>query len=188
MKIVFLDIDGVVATSNSLYEELSRYFGVPVAELHKGTPDDWCTKTELSYPNVSMYQSPLSRKAIENIYQLQLATKCHFVLSSSWRHIGTINECTEILSTAGLRINFIGKTGNGKTRGEEITHWIENVFPNEFPDKTIESYIIIDDDIDYDIIQTHDRSVCVKTNFRTGFTKSHLKESVAKLLKFEIIK
>ena len=181
MKVVFLDIDGVVATNRSLYKELSNYFGIPVKELNMLGPTEMCERTGLKYPRVSMYQWPFDSIAIDNIYRLHQITKCQFVLSSSWRVGRTVKEAHDILSMKGLKVPILSKTQYLDTRGQEIKDWIENIFPKQFPDEEIESYAIIDDECYYDIIQLHPDN-CVQTTQHSGFSARHLKETIKILL------
>lgn len=172
IKVVFLDIDGVVATERALNNELCKYFGMTLKELDDGTPNSWCESTGLPYPSVSLYHWPFDSKAIENLYRLQLVTKCKFVLSSSWRTGMNVDEINDQMATKGLHIKFIGKTDSLRgTRGEEIQKWI-----NEHPD-VIEQYVIIDDECSYDIIKDHPDN-CVQTISNNGFTSKDLKKAI----------
>lgn len=85
--------------------------------------------------------------------QIQRATKADIVISSSWRKLHPLETIREILWCAGL-VNahhcVIGVTPSlyeiGTIRGNEIDAWMdENLF-----DPTETSYLILDDDSDFD--------------------------------------
>lgn len=174
MKIVFLDIDGVVATLDALYEELAAYFGVEVQDIEKTNPKELCEKTGLSYPSVSCSHWPFSPSAIKLLYKLQLETGCKFVMSSSWRLGKDINEINSLMATKGLRIRFIDKTENWSksgTRGGEIQNWLD-----EHTD--VEQYVIIGDECTYDITPEHPDK-CVQTTFKKGFDEECYDKAVS---------
>jgi len=179
MKITFFDVDGVVATHDSLYEELAMYFDVNIKEIEDGTPRELCDKTGLDYPSVSCSHWPFSRNAIKLIYKLQKETNCKFVMCSSWRLGLDVDEINDLMSNKGLRIRFIDKTTNWSksgTRGEEIKLWLDN-FKNLYPDDEIEQYVIIDDECGHDIIKWHPNN-CVQPKFKTGFTEENLNQVI----------
>lgn len=177
MKICFYDIDGVVATNRSLNEELSRYFGIPIKELLATNTNDWCDKTGLDYPDVDMYSWPFDQRCINNTYLLHQRTKCKFVMSSSWRCGRTIEEINDLMSKKGLKVPFMGMTEyTTKKRGEEIQDWLD-LFPVNYPNEILESYVIIDDECNYDIIQFHPNN-CVCTTQEYGFQKRHLDRAI----------
>jgi len=181
VKIVFWDCDGVVSTQDSLYNELANYFNCTVKEIEDGTPDEWCTKTGLPYPWVSMYHWPFDPEVIKRAYRLHALTKAKFVMCSSWRIGKTVEEINDEQATKGFRIKFIDKTPNfcGK-RGEEIQKWLDD--NKEKYD--VESYVIIDDDSSYDIREFHPDN-CVEPIFKTGFTEELLEEALNILNKHE---
>jgi hypothetical protein len=178
IKVCFLDVDGVISTENSLYEELARYFGKTFEEIQEGSPIELCNETDLPYPNVNMYQWPFDMKVINRLYRLQLKTKCKWVMCSSWRLGRDIKEINNLMATKGCRLNFIDKTEvcrgtEEHHRGYEIKRWLKM---NKDKYK-VDSYVIIDDDCLYDIIQHHPNN-CVTPKFKTGFTDNLLEESI----------
>lgn len=117
MKIIFLDIDGVL-NSDKFYAEHSKIM------QESGYPDNY-PYTEFDY------------RAVNRLNRIVSETGCNIVLSSSWR---TDDNVRDILNKIG--INIYDKTpylGN-VLRGQEIQRWID-----EHPDIVIEDYIILDD-------------------------------------------
>lgn len=174
LTICFLDIDGVVATLDSLYDELSRFFGVTHDEVKNGNATELCEKTGLYYPDVNMRSWPFSQNAIDNLYRLQRETGCMFVMSSTWRRGLSTDGINELMSTKGLKIKFIDKTPSLGDRGEEIQKWLDDY------KYKVHQYVIIDDD-SADIIKYHPNNL-VKTDFNTGFTSEKCDEAI-KILK-----
>lgn len=125
MKILFLDIDGVLNSSRT-------------AVIHGTKPDG--TLTGLGYPHDLSLKS--MRKfdpiAIGLIRQLCYETNCKIVLSSTWRISFAVEECTK-----AFNLPFIDKTPKvlfGR-RGLEIQEWLEK-------HSDILKYAIVDDDSD----------------------------------------
>jgi hypothetical protein len=177
LNIVFLDLDGVVSTLDSLYEELENFFVLNSQEINDGSPSELCKNTGLYYPNVSMKFWPFDQNAIKNLYKLQKITGCMFVLSSSWRKGRTLIEINELIQLKGLKLNFIDKTPNFGDRGAEIEKWILNY------KYKVDNYVVLDDDSG-DIKSYHPNNF-VQTEFKTGFTNEKLQETL-KILKNEI--
>lgn len=129
IKIVFLDIDGVL--NSQLFYEKQHQKKLNGEELEP-------------YP-----YNHIDPQAIE--FLNGLADDCKFVLSSTWRNSSA--DVFQILKDKGFRGEFIGKTGNGCRcclRGNEIRAWLEDnsfllggVYYGDFKD-----YVIIDDDSD----------------------------------------
>lgn len=133
MKIIFLDIDGVL---NSLESSV----------LNEQTKALWD------------YVDPLLIKRLNKIFDLVSDVK--IVISSSWRKLYTIEEIKDMFVSAGLRpaVEIIGKTVNYITdhysenpyweqnnsgyRGWEVYEWL-----SKHPEVT--NYAILDDDSDF---------------------------------------
>src|SRR5690606_28820393 len=95
-------------------------------------------------------------RALKRLEKILEATDCNVVLSSSWRHMFTLQRFVSELINLGLdpiyAERFIGVTPTlYGPRGAEIRSW-----PDRVP---VESFVIIDDDSDmgncsYRLIQT----------------------------------
>lgn len=123
MKIIFLDIDGVL-NNQIMYEDRDDIIG------SKG--------------------GKLSKKCIEQLNELVSKTGAKIVLSSTWR---TDDDVEEYLAAAGVTGEIIGKTPVLKDRfslrGNEIHAWIvqnEQLLGKRYDE--YHSFIILDDDSD----------------------------------------
>lgn len=118
IKIVFLDIDGVLNSHN--------YF------LSRPSPKD--------YDHSSM----LDPVAMQRLNRLLKATDAVVVISSSWRNGHNVEQLDDLLRSRGFAGRIIGMTATDSdvpTRGGEIQAWL-SLHP------TVESFVILDDDRD----------------------------------------
>ena len=115
MKVLFLDIDGVL---NSQDFFLKRKYAL-VSSL-------------LTYP-----LSEFDILAVERVNTILDKTNAKLVISSDWRFM---EELDDILKKVGLRhsIHDITPYGMGKDRGYEIQEWLDK-------HDNVENYAIIDD-------------------------------------------
>lgn len=154
MKIIFLDIDGVLNSS------------------------DWAGSFEFKKKQAKGLSFPdthLDNVAIQRVDELCKRTGAKVVISSTWREF---EYCVPALRRNGFRGEIIGKTPDldkkldsgiwtSKTRGEEIQAWLDQ---NE-----CDSYVIIDDDSD---MLDSQKENFVHTNFMHGFTGSDIESAV----------
>jgi len=132
MKIIFLDIDGVINSYENIH-----------------------TRTKLYRKNNTPYQDQYGMLfSEENIKYLDLIikeTNCKIVISSSWRRSGLNNMKKmwidrnlpgEIIDITPIKIkqDILTRFKGGFCRGSEIQQWIEDNHP--------ETYCIVDDDDD----------------------------------------
>lgn len=145
MKVLFLDIDGVLNSQNwfgymqyciknNMYNRVMNFVD---------TPDEY-TEYKLTM---------LDDRAIANLNRIVDETGCKIVLSSSWRCLWNPSEnerTIEALKLKGFKYDFYGMTPRipqrdfGQERGIEIQAWIDK----ELEKNEIESYVILDDDND----------------------------------------
>jgi diphthamide synthase subunit DPH2 len=142
MKVIFLDIDGVLVTRNSVKYQY------------------------LNYPEVK--EILFSKKAINNLNKLIKHTKAKIVVSSTWRLFHTLDELRDIFKKQRIKGEIISTTSIDKAtteedipRGKKITDWLEN-------NSDVDQYVIIDDDVQADCIQFHPYN-CVETSYKRGF-------------------
>ena len=131
MKIIFLDIDGVL-NHEAFYRERfeNRY-----------------EKGAIEHP-----YSEIDPKCTEHLNILCQDTGAKVVISSTWRHSG-LDYCKDVLEFHGFRGEIIDITpslrGNDYIRGNEILKWIKD---NEKligqPYYNFTEYVILDDDSD----------------------------------------
>ncbi len=142
MKVIFLDIDGVLVTRNSIKYQYLNY------------PDE----TSIRF----------SKKAVKNLNKLIRFTKAKIVISSTWRLFHSLEDLQNIFKKQGIIGEIISTTSVEKAtieedipRGQKITDWLKEY-------NNIEQYLIIDDDVQADCIQFHPYN-CVETSYKRGF-------------------
>jgi len=142
MKLIFLDVDGVLNHSKS-----PKWFG---AEDNHVLDDD----------------------CVGQINRVILQTGAKVVLSSSWRVDEDAKEVVEHALVDGYVIGRTAVVLSVHSRREEILHWIGNVWPCTFnwnDKETIEQLAVIDDDSDADL---NDGVSFFQTDFENwGLTK-----------------
>lgn len=145
MKVIFLDIDGVLNCG----------------ECFKSHRDDWEAKGK---PEVSKRWNMLEPVHIQHLNRIITETGAKIVISSSWR--GDANTNSELINT-GVIGEIIGDTprmpkmGGAETmeRGYEIQAWLD-----KHPE--VDKFAILDDDSD---MLPH--QPLFKTSFKTGLTQ-----------------
>lgn len=120
MKVIFLDIDGVL---NSMY-------GIKKRRL---LDDGFCFSKDMFEENIECLNTILDA-----------CPDVKVVISSSWRRLHSLDEIFDMLRASGVHIErnqLIDKTENlDGFRGREIEAWVQKHNPN--------NYIIIDDEGD----------------------------------------
>lgn len=113
MRVIFWDIDGVL-----------------------NTPDNWGRWSDIH----GEPKPPLTTALVERAAALTHSLEAHCVLSSTWRdHFGSSIAALRKKGWQHVRHDFVGATGQGASRGEEILAWLA-----EHPEYT--EYVVIDDD------------------------------------------
>ncbi|NHZ85707.1 MAG: hypothetical protein GWP19_07485 [Planctomycetia bacterium] len=142
MKVIFLDIDGVLVTRNSIKYQYLNF------------PDD----ADIQF----------GKKAVKNLNKLIRFTKARIVISSTWRLFHSLEELQNIFKKQDIKGEIISTTSVEKAtieedipRGQKIADWLE-----QHPE--IKQYVIIDDDVQADCIQFHPNN-CVETSYKRGF-------------------
>mgnify|MGYP004539704421 CR=1 FL=1 len=137
MKIIFLDYDGVV--NNLVFHTID------------GEPDFYDNRTEGKPKQVNDFQ------AVAWLNKICREFNCEIVVTSTWR---SSDKYKEYLYNAGFKGRIIDRTPLLHTkRGLEIQEWLNN---NK--EKTIEDFIILDDDAD----MVHLKSHLIQTNTFRG--------------------
>lgn len=156
MNIIFLDVDGVINSSNNLIKVYN--------ETHKSH---------------SGYLYPFDPTCLENLKELVVETKSSLVISSTWRHSQKgMEKLLDALNEHGLGESVIGCTPIlGLSRVAEIKKYLSDVKSTD----TI-NFVILDDDSDMDDLLPH----LVHTNRQLGLTKENVQQAIKKLTKTHI--
>jgi hypothetical protein len=156
MKVIFLDIDGVLVTWNSLHR--------------------W---GKLENPK-SRTGSMMEPKCVKILNEILAETGAYIVVSSSWRIGRTVEQLKNELSEAGVNVStLIDKTPTkayAPGRGHEISHWINEHWMG--PPDEITKFCIIDDEIsDMDPF----KHKVAHTSMEKGLTEVHKKQIIKML-------
>jgi hypothetical protein len=162
MKVIFLDVDGVLNTGRWIKEQYEK----------TGKPH-------------SCYYSEFDPLCLQNLKELINESNAYIVISSTWR-LGN-HETDEgwialmqRLNSIGVEDNVIGYTPDLSRkynsfccRGHEIQKWL-----NDNVNKNIESFVILDDDSD----MFHLMDKLAQCDFMTGITEE-VKNKALEILK-----
>ena len=158
MKVIFLDIDGVL-NSHRFYKERK-------ANGWKRTED----------------ADEICPKHVQQFNRILDATGAKVVLSSTWRKFHELPEMVGILKSRGCKLaQFIGRTPDGETkmesglwsscrRGVEIQQWLDS-------NPGVERFVILDDDSDME----HLLPYLVRCDGMTGLTDAEADEVIKRL-------
>lgn len=130
MKIIFLDIDGVL---NAEIDD-----DVPIAFSNSG----------IKYRDFN--DLPVER-CVNNLNKILKATKAELVISSTWRIIHTSTSLMYIFFMCGIEPPYIyGLTPYlpGERRGTEIAEWLDD-------HEEATNFVILDDDSDMENLMDH---------------------------------
>lgn len=158
MKLIFLDIDGVLNSTAWLIRE-----GREMAEAARrdaGFRTAWLAEADHA----------LDPEAVHNLQRLVDVTSARIVVSSTWRKHHSVNNLERMLHRRGLKERILGCTphinkGYGdpsgeRGRGREIAAYCELISDD------IEGIVILDDDGDMGML----RKYLVKTSNLNGLT------------------
>lgn len=154
MKLVFLDVDGVLNSGN-FFSSGRR------VKSHDYDP-----------------KNQLDPEAVELLNEIIEATGAKIVISSVWRYNHKPIELREILGAFGFKGQIIGSTPRStesKARGKEIDAWLtESGYSRRDP---VEKFVILDDDED---MEPH-MSRLVRTTWQRGLERSHVERVIEML-------
>lgn len=173
MKVIFLDIDGVVNSGPFLDSHQSM---IPSRQKHHDERAECNRLVELAQCDGWAHDLQPSRVAL--LTELVKRTGAKVVISSSWRHNKSDEAIAGALRCFGFNGEVIGHTpygGHLLTRGGEILAWLAE-HQGEYD---IESFVVLDDDpkTGLDEVARH----LVLTHFEVGLTRAHI-EAAEKVL------
>lgn len=168
MKVIFLDIDGVLNT-NYLPEVIHEFSGIKIGF------------------------NQLNKETIKNLNTVTDITGAKIVISSSWRLGCATPERFEVLkdfiNSHGVTGEIIGRTPVGseyadpvstlmmsKPRGQEIQMWLD-----QHPEVTC--FVIVDDMSDMEHLTPH----LAQTDFETGLTDRVSVKMIEKLMNADFV-
>lgn len=166
MKVVFLDLDGVLNSED--------YYWRGGCRVHEQEEGMLC-----EYP-------PIDPSAVVHLNEILKRSGAFVCLSSTWRKIRTLEQMQGYLSKAGLfmlprwatpdffkeRPNYLDRsvTMRPVERGDEIAAWLK-----EMPEVT--HFVVLDDDSDMTAVADHH----VQTKDRHGLLAEHVPLALEKL-------
>ncbi len=159
MKILFLDIDGVLNCVATFVRRAKK----PI------------TKHKSAFNIDELKLEQLDETLVARLNDIVEQTKCNIVLSSAWRLGYPLNTVAGWLEKKGFKYPevFYDTTPNlileNNVRGWEIKTWL-----SQHP--KIEQYAIVDDDIE-DIIALHPTKT-VRTTMKEGLTAKKVKDII----------
>lgn len=160
MKLIFLDIDGVLNGygEDYTYEYITGYKDSTGCDKHL-----------------------ISKQLVANFNYLVAYTQAKVVVSSTWRLGETVDSMQKILDSVGVVCEVVGLTDSfnheHSYRGNEILHWIKGNTDKTGCDKYYEykSYVILDDDSDMLLWQ---KDNFVHTDGQKGLTRSDVWKAI----------
>lgn len=150
MRLLFLDIDGVLNSEQWALERYNRH----------------TVGSELAIYTVD----PNSVDALNRIID---ETGARVVVSSTWGKHLPLTKIERILNAAGFRHHLLGVTPEGGAeRGDEIREWLDTLNGPVLEDRDI---VILDDSSDMGKLAYR----LFRTNYKTGLRACHVDEVVA---------
>jgi len=174
MKIIMLDIDGVVNSYQSSYW---------YRKMLGHEEDDWVNYKTEDTGEFNTYEKQLCPLACGNLRQLlEYHPDARIVISSTWRRGREIDWFNRLFKHFKIfeEDKVIGKTPSMNTdRGFEIKHWLDN-----HTDLIIKEFVILDDD--GDMGPYCGTKNFVQTDGRVGFDYRKMEEVDKLFAKFTI--
>ncbi len=157
MKVIFLDIDGVLNSTAAF--ERGAWMVDDDGQIRHGM-------LGIDPENIPPLREILDRSGAE------------VVLSSTWRLSATGPERTALnLKRAGLPLDFIGVTpSGGGERGPQIQEWLD-AWNDSCPEDPISHFVILDDSSDMAHLMPH----LVQTSWAVGLLPEHVAPALAML-------
>lgn len=143
MKVIFLDIDGVL---NSRHTPLKKCF--------KGFEEDERTDPRCVQLLNTVVERTQAKIVISSAWRIQHSAE---ELQAYFKHCGFTGEIIGVTPVL-LNVDLDPEDPDEWERGDEIQEWLDN---NE-----VENFIILDDDSDMGYLKLH----LVKTSFEVGLT------------------
>jgi hypothetical protein len=170
MKVIFLDIDGVLNSMSFYWKCDPTAPGGGVYRRKEG----WLRE-----------HPPIDPEAVKHLNEIIDRSAAVVCISSSWRKLMPLNDLENYLEGCGIRINCVGSTPDffrdradwfervapmrPIERGDEIKAWLDS---HSFP---VSHYVVLDDDSDMTAVADH----FVQTDFDHGLLAEHVTRALA---------
>ena len=151
MKVLMLDIDGVLNSMENIYGKPQQRLLIDGVLSPK-----W---TGIDYDAVHILNSIIEQ------------SQCQVVLSSDWRIKIGVADTLATMRAAGYKYDFFGRTNSIGLRGIEILDWIKNWNENQ-QDPITHWAVLDDDDDDCKLVAVEDHLVFVSGTF--GLMQIHV--------------
>lgn len=175
MSLIFLDIDGVLSTSQT-YNRWRRAIWeskYPNCSFPQGKGRDLFKKEDRNhFPKLAHLL--LDEECCEALQSLIRETEAKIIISSSWRNLMELDDLTQLLRDAGIDAPILGKTTSLGHRGLEI----KEAFSKQ--EVELSSMIILEDEEDCAPFNGR----VIRTTFngsRAGFRERHIKSALERL-------
>lgn len=161
MRVIFLDIDGVLNTSTDIYERRRIKF--------RGKR------------RIPTNKKP--KRVFAKLVEWMLENDIYFVMSTSWRGNSQIEDWNEILKNYGVKKDLVISLTpfhSEAIRGLEILQWLDswnNVGVKEYGKEKVNDYIVVDDDIN-DIKPYINKKKIIRTDVKNGLTEKDLEKII----------
>lgn len=144
MKIIFLDIDGVLNNGQFLSN----------------------VKPSIGLSKFGHFAKQVDANALNLLWEIVTKTNAKIVISSTWRYGKSVEWFVQLFKElTGKDFPIIGKTPEkDDMRGNEIAAWLRDV-------DDVTNFVILDDDSDFLDSQMGN---LVKTSFETGLNANHV--------------
>jgi hypothetical protein len=168
VKIIFLDMDGVLNCHSYLYDRNRKKEIVKAESMFITGRDDANNESRL-------WESMIDPNAVKRLNHIIQRTGAKVVLSSSWRYaFPNFKDLEPILRKRGFEGELVDRTKLGKEmllrhekgagiRGYEVAEWLER-------HPSVDSFVILDDADDFPGLD--DR--LVRTRWATGLLDEHV--------------
>lgn len=171
MKVIFLDIDGVLNSAQSAnfwYSKTANNVKHPILEDWSATLEEYQT-------------SDFCPISVTNLCEaLSLLPEIKIVISSTWRLSKSVEDLKKIFSPWPIIANkIIDKTPclRLQERGDEIKAWLDEHKKHCKVDDQISDFVIIDDDNDMNVLEQY----LIRTDSNVGLDWNKMKEVVKRL-------
>jgi len=170
MKVIFLDIDGVLATNKQFFMNSQKF----------KDKNAWAKELGVRYP--------FDKGCVKILNEILTETSAEIVLSSDWKMGRSLEDLDIIFKQNGVIKSPIGITPNEwvsisfttKNRAYQIELYIKN--------NKVDKYVVIDDlPVGEFMKLTNDDDKFVLTNDREGLKQLGIKNKILNILNYETV-